>query len=146
MIKSTINKSINYSHIPLSLKVRPHTTTVVENLATDDSGKHSHALGQVCIKSDCETKKCPLLCDTVQRVYTKGFFTHKPIAGKFTRFVNDIDADQKQDIQYYVKNSDKTKTITGHQAISYYYNNEIKPDTKMNNYIQQSDIANKIDE
>lgn len=154
MFKTVIHKSAYYSRLPLT-NTRPHTTTIVrmkkksnavQDLAADDTGIHSHALGQVCVKNDCETKACPQLCDNVKKVYTKGFFTHKPIAGKFCRFVSDFDANNKQDTQYYVKNADKSKEVDGQKASAYYQNKELKPDSKMNNYIQDSNIASKLNE
>lgn len=152
MLKHALHKSAHYSLIP-SMSVRGQTTTVVRmkknssasnNLAADDKGIHPHVVGQVCTEQDCEKKECLQLCSSFKKLYTKGFFTHKPIAGKFCRFVSDIDSNNKEDTQYFVKNTDKTKEVAWQKATTYYQNKEINNDNKMNNFMQNSDIINKI--
>lgn len=120
-------------------------STAIKELATDNKGNHPHKITEICIKNDCEKIKCTGLCDTLQKIKTDGYFTHKPIPGKYTRYVSDKDADNKEDTQYYCKNNDKSKEIDAQKAVNYIKNNEIKPDTKMTPYINQPEINAKLE-
>ena len=151
--RSILHRSL-YNQQNTLMRARPHTTSIVrlkkkskaaDDLATDDTAKHSHALGFVCTEEKCPTTKCPELCAPLKNVYTKGFFTHKPIAGKFVRYISDKDANDKQDTQYYVKNPNKDKQVTAEKVADYQTKKEIKADDKMNAYIQTNDINNKLD-
>ena len=56
------------------------------------------------------------LCDTLQKMKTEGYFTHKSIAGKYARYVSD------KDTQYYCKNSDNSKEIVSDTNFTGYIN------------------------
>lgn len=134
-------KKAPYSQETYSFKKQ---SKVVQELAIDDTGKHPHLLQKICTKTTCDVTQCPTLCGNLNEVRTKGFFTHKPIAGKYCQFISDIDAQNKNDTQYFVKNNDKTKKISAPEAQAYEKNKEMKSNIPMNNYIQQPEIHEKL--
>ena len=119
-------------------------SNAAKDLATDDTGKHSHAVNNICEKNNCESKQCEKLCDQLKSLDSNGFFTHKPIAGKYCRFICNHDANKQEDAQYFIKNRDKTKQITAAKIKEYYNNKEIKEDKKMQQYIQDNNLYDKI--
>lgn len=115
-----------------------------KDLAADGNGKHVHLFEETCIKSDCEKKTCPTLCDNLDTIQTKGHFTHGPKAGKFSKQLSDLDANGAKKGQYYTKNCDKHKKVSGQKPVSYKTNKEIKLDAKMQQYLQKPEIADKF--
>ena len=141
-----ISQSFLLRHKTTSVVKLKKKTDAAKDLAADDTGKHPHLLENSCIKQDCEKKKCTQLCDTLQSSRCKGFFTHKPIAGKFCRFLSDVDSNNQQDTQYFVKNPDQAKTINVTKAQTYYQQQQIKNDSKMDTYLKIHNLYDKLEE
>lgn len=131
---------------------RKATTSVVKlqkqakPLAADDTGIHTHAVKEVCEQTNCENKKCITLCNTLKRLDIKGHFTHRPVSGKFCRFISNKDAKNLDQAQYYIKNADKSKQVDAATAQNYYQNGDIKPNANMQNYLKLNNLEDKIND
>lgn len=155
MLNATATRTSLTRQAIINLSARSKTTSIVKfkkksnainELASDDTGIHSHAVNNICIKTECELQRCSQLCDQLKRIDNKGFFTHKPIAGKYCRFVLDHDANNNKDTQYYIKNKDRSKTIDANKAQQYYQNKDIKNDLKMQQYITNHNLNDKMED
>ena len=109
---------------------------VVQKLAADDTGKHPHIVEKLCENNECETKKCPVLCDPLKETKTRGFLTHGPVTGKFSRFLADNDANGKPGNQYFTENHDKSKKANAQETQSYEKSKELKHDSKVTAYFK----------
>lgn len=115
-------------------------------MSADDNTKHCHKFTQTCDQHNCFEKKCDNLCDNLKTVYSDGFFTHGPVAGKFSKFVSPTDTHGKENSQYFTSNNDKTKQIDGNTFINFVKNKEIKSVPKFDAYSKQSEISDKFNE
>lgn len=82
-----------------------------QKLNTDDNNSHVKRLKNTCYTEHCEKRKCANLCGPLKKIEADGHFTHKPMTGKFSRFISEEDVNGNNDKQYYTKNSDKSKQI-----------------------------------
>jgi hypothetical protein len=114
-----------------------------KDLAIDETGKHPHTVEKICESKECEVKKCSILCESLKETKATGFLTHGPVAGKFSCFVADIDANGKPGCQYHTKNHDKSKKIDAQKTQQYENSKEIKHDTKVTAYLKK--YENKFD-
>lgn len=117
-----------------------------KDLSADNSGNHIHRVTEKCDQSFCEQQKCTNICSVLEEVKTEGHYTHGPHPGKFSRFLSAEDAKGNKKSQYYTKNCDKTKKISGQKAQQYYQNNQIKNDRDMDNYVSKKEISSKFDD
>lgn len=110
-----------------------------KDLATDDGlNMHTHLVKAECDKSLCRTKKCVELCGKVTSLKTVGFLTHKPVAGKYAKYISDNDANGKNETQYYIKNNDKNKKVDVAKIASY-KQNDIKDKPKFDKFITNNE-------
>ena len=75
------------------------------------------------------------------------FFTFDGTYGdtnKILIFVENFDANGVPKTQYYVKNNDKTKTVSDQKAQQTYMN-ELKTNANMANYVKNNNLDSKID-
>lgn len=113
-----------------------------KDLANDGSGKHTHICKETCVQQDCEEKKCTSLCDTLADRNNLGHNTHKPIAGRFSRFISGTDANGNPQNQYFTKtNKDGTVNTTQYPA------NKFSVDPVQTAFVNSTDaIRNKYND
>lgn len=75
-------------------------TGQAKQFVNDGTGKHIPVVKEECVFADCKNKKCSSLCDTEKVSVIKAHNTHKPIIGRFTKFIsesaaNDANGEQK---------------------------------------------------
>ena len=115
-----------------------------KDLANDGTGKHTHIYKDVCVQNDCEEKKCSSPCDTLLKRRFLGHNTHKPLIGRFSKFIGAVDANGNPDSQYFTReNEDKTINAA---TVSQYNSNEIKNNNGTTSYINSVDLRNKYEE
>ena len=115
-----------------------------KDLANDGTGKHTHVYQDVCVQSDCEEKKCSSACDTLLKRRFLGHNTHKPLIGRFSKFIGDVDANGNPDSQYFTReNEDKTINAA---TVNQYKPNEIKTNAGTTAYVNSSELRNKYEE
>ena len=83
-------------------------------LSNDNSGKHPHIVKESCESKDCDNKVCSTVCDNNNQFSVLGHNTHKPLIGRFSKFISDYDANGEPDVQYFTK-TNQPKTITGEE-------------------------------
>lgn len=101
----------------------------------NDGGKgHTHTGTQKCILPDCDSKKCPGLCDQAAGLQIDGHNTHKPPIGRFCRFVASEDVNGDPRPQYYVPSNTKNE-MTEQEKQN--YGKQIKPDSAAEAFMQK---------
>lgn len=93
----------------------------VKALANDNTGNHPHVVTEVC--------------DTLKYVTVNGHNTHKPMIGRFTRFISSIDSNNKENAQYFVKTNDEKKATN--QEINN-HGKDIKNDSKSTSFVNNN--------
>lgn len=133
--KRLFNEPFKQSHVTEVIRIK-QKSGAVKDLAVDDIGKHPHTVENICESKECAARKCSTLCEPLKETKTTGFFTHSPVAGKFSCFVADVDANGKPESQYHTKNHDKSKKIDSQKAKHYETSKQFKHDTKATAYLR----------
>ena len=108
-----------------------------KDFANDGSGKHAHICKETCVQQDCAKKKCTYLCDTLVDRNTLGHNTHKPIAGRFSKFISDIDANGNPDPQYFTKTN--KESITDAATLNKYKSDKFSVDPAQTAFVNSTD-------
>jgi hypothetical protein len=117
----------------IAAKIQPKSKAALEH-ANDNTGKHTHVADYSCIEKDCDTRKCPTLCNTPSKFSLLGHHTHKPPIGRFCRTIDDQDALGKKRTQYFIK-TNETSEIP--EKDKQKYGTEIKQDHKQQPFVDQ---------
>ena len=108
--------------------------------ANDGTGKHTHVVEERCIQTDCNKKKCPVLCDQPSDDKVKGHNTHKIPIGRFGKYIAEEDASGNSKPQYFVS-TNKPHIISPQEKEA--YGNQIKSDPIQQKFIEK--YASKYD-
>jgi hypothetical protein len=125
---------VQFSKNMSTLKPTRLKKKAVQDLANDNTGKHTHIAEEQCINTDCEKKPCTILCNELKIFILKGHQTHKPPIGRYCRFVDDKDTKGEEKPQYFVPNAIK-KNLTAKEKEN--YGKDIKTDSKQQSFVDE---------
>lgn len=125
---------IQFSKNMSTLKPTRLKKKAVQDLANDNTGKHTHIAEEQCINTACEKKPCTILCNELKIFTLKGHQTHKPPIGRYCRFVDDKDTKDEEKPQYFVPNAIK-KNLTAKEKEN--YGKDIKTDSKQQSFVDE---------